>query len=136
MLEWNAVEILIAEDDDMDAELIIRLLHKIGVTCKLLRVDDGSEALDFLFREGKYAFRDHALPKLILLDVNMQRVGGIEVLRKIRGHASLKATPVAILTSSEKHTDFFESQDMLAWDYLMKPVAAGDLIDLVKQSGL
>jgi two-component system response regulator len=136
MQDWDAVDILIAEDDDMDAELTIRVLRKMGVANKLLRVDDGADALDFIFRQGKFADRDHAQPKLILLDVNMQKVGGLEVLRELRTHASLKDTPVGILTSSAKHTDFFESQEMLVWDYLIKPVSAEALIDLVKQSGL
>jgi two-component system response regulator len=136
MQEWNAVDILIAEDDDMDAELTIRVLRKIGVANKVLRVEDGVDALEFVFRQGQFAGRDHALPKLILLDVNMQKVGGLEVLRELRAHGPSKDIPVGILTSSAKHTDFFESQEMLVWDYLIKPVSAEALIDLIKQSGL
>lgn len=136
MQEWNAVDILLAEDDDMDAELTIRVLLEIGVTSKMLRVTDGSEALEFVFREGKFAGRDHALPKLLLLDVNMPKIGGIEVLRRLRDHVSTKDMPVGILTSSSTHTDFFESQELLVWDYVMKPVSPKDLIDLVKRSGL
>jgi two-component system response regulator len=136
MQEWNAVDILLAEDDDMDAELTIRVLLEIGVTSKMLRVTDGSEALEFVFREGKFAGRDHALPKLLLLDVNMPKISGIEVLRRLRDHVSTKDMPVGILTSSSTHTDFFESQELLVWDYVMKPVSPKDLIDLVKRSGL
>lgn len=136
MQEWNDVDILIAEDDDMDAELTIRVLRKIGVANKLLRVDDGVEALDFLFRQGKFANRDKTLPKLILLDVNMQKMGGLEVLRQLRSQTATKTIAVGILTSSEKHTDFFDSQEMLVWDYVMKPVSAETLIDLVRHSGL
>jgi two-component system response regulator len=136
MQEWNAVDILLAEDDDMDAELTIRVLLEIGVTSKMLRVTDGSEALEFVFREGKFAGRDYALPKLLLLDVNMPKIGGIEVLRRLRDHVSTKDMPVGILTSSSTHTDFFESQELLVWDYVMKPVSPKDLIDLVKRSGL
>lgn len=136
MQEWDAVDILIAEDDDMDAELTIRVLRKMGVPNKLFRVDDGVDALDFVLRQGKFAARDHAQPKLILLDVNMAKVGGLETLRELRTHAALREIPVGILTSSAKHTDFFESQEMLVWDYLMKPVSAESLMDLVKQSGL
>jgi two-component system, response regulator len=94
------------------------------------------DALEFVFRQGQFAGRDHALPKLILLDVNMQKVGGLEVLRELRAHGPSKDIPVGILTSSAKHTDFFESQEMLVWDYLIKPVSAEALIDLIKQSGL
>jgi two-component system, response regulator len=136
MQEWNGIDILIAEDDDMDAELTIRVLRKIGVANKVLRVDDGVHALEFVFRRGKFAGRDFAQPKLILLDLNMQKVGGLEVLRELRTHAPSKDIPVGILTSSAKHTDFFESQEISVWDYLMKPVSAEALTDLVKQSGL
>ena len=93
-------------------------------------------ALDFVLRRGKFAGRDHMLPKLILLDVNMQKIGGLEALRELRSHAASKDIPVCILTSSAKHTYFFESQEMRVWDYLMKPVTAKALVDLVKQSGL
>ncbi|HEY0803322.1 MAG TPA: response regulator [Steroidobacteraceae bacterium] len=136
MQEWNAVDILLAEDDDLDAELTIRVLHNIGVTGKIFRVADGSEALEFVFRDGQFAGRDHALPKLLLLDLNMAKIGGIEVLRELRDHASTKEMPVGILTSSSTHTDFFETQELLVWDYLMKPVSPKDLIDLVERSGL
>ena len=136
MQDWNSIDILIADDDDMDAEFTIRVLRKIGVTNKLLRVDDGADALDFVLRRGKFAGRDHTLPKLILLDVNMQKIGGLEALRELRSHAASQDIPVCILTSSAKHTDFFESQEMRVWDYLMKPVTAEALVDLIKQSGL
>jgi two-component system response regulator len=136
MDEWNAVEILVAEDDDMDAELAIRALRKLGVTNKLLRLDDGIEALAFVFRQGKFCNRDHALPKLILLDVNMLKIGGIEVLRQLREHAATKDISIGMLTSSVSHTDFFESQEMQVLDYVMKPVTAESLIDLIKHSDL
>jgi two-component system response regulator len=136
MDEWNAVEILVAEDDDMDAELAIRALRKLGVTNKLLRLDDGIEALAFVFRQGKFSNRDHALPKLILLDVNMLKIGGIEVLRQLREHAATKDISIGMLTSSVSHTDFFASQEMQVLDYVIKPVTAESLIDLVKHADL
>ena len=136
MDEWNDVEILLAEDDDLDAELTLRALRKIGVESKLFRVKDGTEALAFLFRAGPFAQRDRLQPKLILLDLHMQWIGGIEVLRQIRERQALTGTPVGILTSSTSDTDFFQSQDLLAWEYVVKPVDPQALIDLVNQAGL
>lgn len=133
---WNAVDILVAEDDDMDAELILRGLRKIGVTSKLFRVVDGADALSFLFREDKFSVRDFSLPRLLLLDLHMPKIGGIDVLRRVRESRATKDIPVGILTSSTSHTDFFQTQEMLVWDYLMKPVSAEALVDLVRQSGL
>ena len=136
MDEWNAVDILIAEDDDIDAELTIRVLRKLGVTNKLLRLDDGSEALEFVYRRGRFSNRDQALPKLILLDVNMQHIGGLEVLRQLREHPATKDIAIGILTSSAKHTDFFQSQELAVMDYLLKPVTPESLIDLIRHAGL
>jgi two-component system response regulator len=136
MDEWNAIDILLAEDNDPEAELTVLALRKIGVINKLLRVCDGVEALAFIFREGKFAERDHALPKLILLDLMMPRAGGIAVLSQLRERAATKNIPVGILTASAEHSDFFDSQEMLVWDYLIKPVSPEALFELASQSGL
>jgi two-component system response regulator len=136
MDEWNAVEILLAEDNDLDAELTLRALRKIGVGNKVLRVHDGADALAFLFRAGQFAQRDHAQPKLVLLDLHMQKIGGLEVLRQIRQRGGSASMAVGILTSSTSDTDFFESQELLAWEYVVKPVDPQALIDLIKQAGL
>jgi two-component system response regulator len=136
MEEWNAIDILLAEDNDPDAELTVLALRRLGVVNKLLRVRDGMEALAFIFREGKYAGRDHALPKLILLDLVMPGVGGIDVLRQLREHESTKTIPVGILTASAEQSNFFDSQELRVLDYLMKPVSPEALYDLASQSGL
>jgi two-component system response regulator len=134
--EWNAIDILLAEDHDPEAELTVLALRKLGVVNKLLRVHDGIEALAFIFREGRFSQRDQALPKLILLDLRMPLAGGLAVLRQLRECESTKNIPVGILTASAEHSDFFDSQKMLVWDYLMKPVSPEALFDLVRQSGL
>jgi CheY-like chemotaxis protein len=134
--EWNAIDILLAEDNDPEAELTVLALRKLGVVNKLLRVRDGMEALAFIFREGRFARRDQALPKLILLDLRMPLAGGIAVLRRLRECESTKHIPVGILTASTEHSDFFDSQEMLVLDYVMKPVSSEALFDLVRQSGL
>jgi CheY-like chemotaxis protein len=136
MEDWNAVDILVAEDDDFDAELTLRALRKIGEDYRILRVKDGVEALQFVLREGPFAQRDKTLPKLILLDLDMPRAGGMQVLRRLRDNAPTKEIPVGILTSSTKHADYFETQELKAWDYLVKPVSTEALMDLVKQIGL
>jgi two-component system response regulator len=133
---WNAVDILVAEDDDFHAELTLRALRTLQVVNKVLRVQDGVEALDFIFRRGQYAHRDETLPKLILLDLQMPKADGLEVLRQLRESATTEHIPVGILTSSSNHTDFFASQDLHVLDFLMKPVSADALRDLIKQSGL
>jgi two-component system response regulator len=136
MEDWNAVDILVAEDDDYHAELTLRALRTIQVVNKVLRVQDGVQALDFVFRQGQFADRDEMLPKLILLDLHMPKVDGLEVLRQLRESPTTQHIPVGILTSSSNHTDFFATQDLLVLDFVLKPVSSDALMDLIKQSGL
>src|SRR5882762_6741549 len=97
--KWDKVEILLVEDNLSDAELTVRAFRSIGATQKILRLSDGVEALDFIFRKGRFSDRDRALPKLILLDLKMPRVGGIEFLQRLREDAATMDIAVAILTS-------------------------------------
>jgi two-component system response regulator len=83
-----------------------------------------------------FATRNETLPKLILLDLDMPRAGGLEVLRQLRDYPPTKELPVAILTASLKQSDFFQTQEMGVWDYLVKPVSTQGLMDLVSQIGL
>jgi two-component system response regulator len=133
---YNSVDILLAEDNDADAELTIHALRSIGIRNRVFHVQDGVEALAFLFREGRFATRDSALPKLVLLDISMPRLDGMAVLRQLREHASTKDLPIAMLTASTKESEFFESQHFRVWDYLVKPVKPEALMELIKQSGL
>lgn len=136
MSAWNSIEILLVEDNLSDAELTVRALRKVGATQKVLRLSDGAEALDFMFRKGRFADRDQALPKLILLDLKMPRVGGIEFLRRLREDAATTAIPVAILTSAIIDKKFFDDQDFKIRDFLNKPVDTDRLADIVKNAGL
>ncbi|MGB6306953.1 MAG: response regulator [Steroidobacteraceae bacterium] len=136
MDQWNAVEILLAEDNEGDAELTLRALRKLKVRGKLLRVHNGLEALSFIFREAEFAARDQTLPKLILLDIHMPILGGLEVLRRLRATPSTQHIPVGILTGSSQENEFFESQQLLVWEYILKPVSADALKDLIAQAGL
>ena len=100
MNDFEAVEILLAEDSDADAELITRSLRKSKVVNRLVRVRDGVEALEFVFREGSFEGRRGGQPRLILLDLKMPRLGGIEVLRRLKADEHARLIPVVVLTSS------------------------------------
>jgi len=132
--KWDKVEILLVEDNLSDAELTVRALRGVGVTQKILRLSDGVEALDFIFRKARFADRDQALPKLILLDLKMPRVGGIEFLQRLRQDSATMHIVVAMLTSFVMDKRFFN--DLNVYDYLLKPVKPESLMDLVKFAGL
>ena len=136
MDEWQAVDILYAEDSDADAELTLRAFRKGGLKNKVLRVRDGAEALEFLYREGAFARRDRILPKLILLDMKMPRLGGLEVLRRAKSEDLTKNIPVVMLTSSAQESDMLESYGWGANSYLVKPVQIADFTELVIQAEL
>jgi CheY-like chemotaxis protein len=136
MSAWNNVDILLVEDNLSDAELTVRSLRKIGTKQKVLRLSDGAEALDFIFRKARFSERDAALPKLILLDLKMPRVGGIEFLRRLRQDAATTDIAVAILTSAVIDKNFLENQDFKIRDFLSKPVDEARLADVVKNAGL
>jgi two-component system response regulator len=136
MEEWQAVEILYAEDSDADAEMTLRAFRKSGLSNKVLRVRDGAEALEFLFRDGIFSKRDRILPKLILLDMKMPKLGGLDVLRRVKSDEATKSIPVVMLTSSGQESDVVESYGLGANSYLVKPVKIGDFTELVIQTGL
>src|SRR5882762_4719688 len=98
MDEFVAADILLAEDSDADAEMIVRALRKGSVVNKLVRARDGVEALEFVFREGAFGQRTGENPKLILLDLKMPRLGGIDVLRRLKADDRTKVIPVVMLT--------------------------------------
>src|ERR1700733_3225947 len=100
MDEFEAVDILLVEDSDADAEMIVRALRKGSVVNRLVRVHDGVEALEFVFREGAFSQRSGGQPKLVLLDLKMPRLGGIDVLRRLKADDHTKVIPVVMLTSS------------------------------------
>jgi two-component system response regulator len=134
--KWDKVEILLVEDNLSDAELTVRALRSIGVTQKILRLSDGVEALDFIFRKGRFPDRDLALPKLILLDLKMPRVGGIEFLQRLREDAATKDIVVAMLTTFTVDQLPADIKNLNVHDYLLKPVDPQRLIELVRHAGL
>ena len=136
MKEHEAVEILLVEDSDTDAEMIVRSLRKGNLVNHVFRVHDGVEALEFIFREGEYRERRGGNPKLILLDVKMPRLGGIDVLRKLKSEESTKVIPIVMLTSSAEDRDIDESYHLGVNSYLVKPVNFSEFTNVVAQVGL
>lgn len=120
----NSVEILLVEDNITDAELTIRELRKHNMANNLVHVKNGEEALDFIFATGSYAgSRDASFPpKVILLDIQMPKVNGIEVLQRIKSDPRTKALPVVILTSSKEDPDIKKCYGLGANSYIVKPV--------------
>jgi two-component system response regulator len=136
MDDFEAVDILLVEDSDADAEMILRALRKANVVNKLVRVRDGVEALEFVFREGAFSLRGGGRPKLILLDLKMPRLGGIDVLRRLKADDQTKVIPVVMLTSSAEERDVVETYHLGVNSYLVKPVNFSSFTDVVAQAGL
>jgi CheY-like chemotaxis protein len=136
-MENKVVEILLVEDNLQDAELTIRALRKSNITNELIHLKDGAEALDFIFGRGKFSGRDvNQKPKVILLDLKMPKVGGIEVLEKIKENESTKKIPVVILTSSKEDPDVRTCYKLGANSYIVKPVEFDNFSKAVSDLGL
>ena len=130
-------EILLVEDSPEDAEMTIRALKKINMANKLIHVEDGQEALDFLFAEGKFTDRKGSnKPKVILLDIKMPKVDGIEVLRRIKEHESTRMIPVVIMTSSNDERDIVAGYSYGVNSYVVKPVGFADFAKAVSDLGI
>ncbi|HYF29615.1 MAG TPA: response regulator [Chitinophagaceae bacterium] len=133
----NAVDVLLVEDSSSDAELTIRELKKNNMANSLYHVKDGEEAIDFLFATGKYkGVRDPSYPpKVVLLDIQMPKVNGIEVLQKIKSDPRTKSIPVVILTSSKEHPDVLQSYKLGANSYIVKPVSFEAFAEAIRNLG-
>jgi two-component system response regulator len=122
-MESSAIEILLIEDNPHEAELAIRSLKKHHLANRLIHIDDGAEAVDFLFSRGKYEDnKGRVAPKLILLDLKLPKVSGHEILKQIRADEQLKGVPVVVLTSSNEESDILESYKLGVNSYIVKPV--------------
>ncbi len=136
-MEYDEIEILLVEDNPTDAELTIRALKKKNLTNKLVWVKDGAEALDFLFATGEYVERNtEDLPKLVLLDLRMPKVDGLEVLQKIKSDERTKKIPVVVLTSSKEDEDIVKSYKLGVNSYVSKPVEFDEFTKAVSTLGL
>lgn len=136
-MNLSTIEILLVEDNEDDAELTIRALAKAGIANKLVHVKDGAEALDLLFSRGVYADNKlAAMPKVILLDIKMPRLNGIDVLRQIKSDDLTKNVPVVIMTSSKEQQDVLSSYSFGVNSYVVKPVEFADFARAVTELGL
>jgi two-component system, response regulator len=131
MINNIPVEVLLIEDNPEDAELTIRVLKKHNLANNLIHLQDGEAALDFLFGEGS-----NNIPRLILLDLKMPKVDGIEVLTKIKNDDQKKIIPVVVLTSSKEERDVIESYKLGVNAYVVKPVEFEKFVEAVAQLGL
>ena len=133
----SEVEILLVEDSMNDAEMTIRALNRNKIANNLIHLKDGAEAIDFLFGKGKFLGRDiNNKPRVILLDLKMPKMDGIEVLQKIKAHDLTKNIPVVVLTSSRESPDIEQSYALGANSYIVKPVEFDGFIKAVTELGL
>src|SRR5579872_5150056 len=137
MMTMEGKVILLVEDNPDDEALTLRALKKNNIGNELVVAHDGAEALDYLFAEGQYAERDtQIMPQVILLDLQLPKVGGLEVLRRMRADQRTKRLPVVILTSSNEEQDRINGYDLGANSYVRKPVEFGDFIEAIRNLGL
>jgi two-component system, response regulator len=130
-------EILLVEDDPNDVELTRRAFHKSNIANELIVARDGVEALDYLFATGPHAGRDpDDLPHVVLLDLKLPRIDGLEVLERVRANPRTKLLPVVILTSSMEHRDRAGGYARGANSYIRKPVDFQEFVEAVRQLGL
>lgn len=129
-MEYQAIDVLLVEDNPDDVEITKRAFEKGNILNRLHIVRDGQEALDFLFRDGKYG--DTPQPGLILLDINLPKVNGVDVLRKIKSDPELKRIPVVMLTVSKRDEDILNSYNLGVNSYIVKPVEFDKFVETVK----
>ncbi len=135
-MDLEEVDILLVEDNPTDAELTMRALKKKNLANQIVWVKDGEEALDFIFATGKFSHRDvRNFPKLILLDLRMPKVDGLEVLQKIKADERTSRIPVVVLTSSQEDRDIVESYKLGVNSYVSKPVEFDEFIEAVSTLG-
>ena len=127
--------ILLAEDSPADAEMAIDALRDANLANPIVHVEDGVEALDYLLQRGAHAGREDGLPAVLLLDIKMPRMDGLEVLKHIRSHDKLKKLPVVILSSSREESDLARSWDLGVNAYVVKPVDVDQFFRAVKMLG-
>ena len=128
--------ILLVEDNQDDEALSMRAFQRNNIRNPVVCVRDGQEALDWLFREGSYASRPPELPAVVLLDLKLPKVDGLEVLRRVRANPLTKLLPIVILTSSREDRDRLEGYSHGANSYIQKPVDFEQFVDAIRQLGL
>jgi two-component system response regulator len=137
MTDTDAVDILLVEDNPQDAELTTRALKKHNLANRLITVEDGAQALDFIFCRGKYATRELSRsPKVVLLDLKLPKVSGLEVLRALKQDERTRSIPVVVVTSSREDPDIKTAYSLGANSYVVKPVDFDAFAEAVSSLGL
>jgi two-component system response regulator len=137
MMPDNYVEVLLVEDNPADIELTLRTFRHYNLTNRIHVARDGAEALDFIFGTGAYADRTFAgHPRVILLDLKLPLVDGLEVLKRIKDDSQTRTIPVVVLTSSREERDIVESYELGVNSYIVKPVDFGQFAEAIRQLGL
>jgi CheY-like chemotaxis protein len=137
MDESNGADVLIVEDSEEDLQLALRSFKKANLLNRAHIVRDGAEALDFIFCQGKYEKRCiDDIPRVILLDLKLPKVDGLEVLKRVKSDARTKMIPVVVLTSSKEHRDVLTSYEIGANSYIVKPVAFEGFLKAMQELGM
>jgi CheY-like chemotaxis protein len=132
----EALEILLAEDDEGHALLVQRNLTRSGLANRVIHAADGQEALDYVFRQSKFADREHGVPLLLVLDINMPRVDGVEVLSRIKSNEATAKLPVIMLTTTDDPREIERCYQLGCSVYITKPVAYEAFVEAIKRLGL
>jgi len=131
----NLIEILLVEDNPNDVALALHAFKKSHLTNRIQVVRDGAEALDFLFRTGEFEGRTNGSPKVVLLDLKLPKIDGLEVLQRLRADSKTRSLPVVVLTSLREERDIVESYQLGVNSYIVKPVDFEQFTDTVRQLG-
>jgi two-component system response regulator len=136
-METRKIDIVLVEDNPDDADLTMRALKKNGLASSIIHLQDGEEALDFIFCKGAYSGRVFGeLPRLLILDLKMPKVDGIEVLRQVKSDSRTRALPVVLFTSSNEERDIAKSYQSGVNSYIVKPVEFESFVKVVSDVGL
>jgi CheY-like chemotaxis protein len=135
-MNYQHVEILLVEDSSADAEMTLRTLKRRGIANNVEWVRDGVEAIDYLFCQGNYAGRTNGHPKLVLLDLKMPRMDGLQVLEQMKADPHTRTIPVVMMTSSREEGDLLASYSLGVNSYVVKPVDFAEFAEIVAQVGM